>query len=374
MSEVTIKTVTSKKDLMKFIKLPWKLYQDDPNWVPPLIMDRKKLLDKKHNPFFRHAEMDLFLASRHGELVGRIGGICNEKHNQFHKDKMGFFGFFESINDSEVAKVLFDTVISWLKGRGKDGMYGPMNPSTNDEVGLLIKGFETPPFIMMPHNLPYYQGLYESYGLKKSKDLYAWYIDAVKQEVPERMVRIARETTSRNKITLRNLKKKNLKQELRLIREIFNDAWSNNWGFIPLTDEELEHAANDLKQIADEQFLLLAEKEGKPIGFSITLPNINEILIKNRNGRLFPTGLIRMLTGLKKIKTLRLPLLGIIKEYQHIGLGSIFYMESLNRAKKIGVKAGELSWILEDNIPMNKAIQNLGAEIYKTYRVYEHSF
>jgi GNAT superfamily N-acetyltransferase len=374
MSEVTIKTVTSKKDLLKFIKLPWKLYQDDPNWVPPLIMDRKKLLDEKHNPFFRHAEMALFLAYRDGQLVGRIGGICNEKHNQFHKDKMGFFGFFESINDTEVTKVLFDTVISWLKGRGKDGMYGPMNPSTNDEVGLLIKGFETPPFIMMPHNPPYYQDLYESYGLKKSKDLYAWYIDAVKREVPERMVRIAREITSRNKITLRNLKKKNLKQELKLIREIFNDAWSNNWGFIQLTDEELEHAANDLKQIADEQFLLLAEKEGKPIGFSITLPNINEILIKNRNGRLFPTGLIRLLTGLKKIKTMRLPLLGIIQEYQHIGLGSIFYMESLNRAKKIGVKAGELSWILEDNIPMNKAIQNLGAEIYKTYRIYEHSF
>jgi len=365
MSEITIKTVAAQKDLLKFIKLPWKLYQDDPYWVPPLIMDRKKLLDKKHNPFFKHAEMELFLAYKNGELVGRIAGICNENHNNFHKDKMGFFGFYESINDKVVMQALFDKVISWLKDHDKNGMYGPMNPSTNDEIGLLIKGFDSPPYIMMCHNPPYYQNLFEEYGLKKAKDLYAWHIDAVKRDVPERMVRIAQQTAAKYNITLRNLNIKNLKSEVHLLREVFNDAWSNNWGFVPLTDEELEHAADELKQIADEEFLLIAEKNGKAVGFSITLP---------RNGRLLPFGLVKLMLGLKKIRTMRLPLLGIIKEYQHIGLGALFYMETLNRAKKRGVTAGEMSWVLEDNVPMNKAIENLGAEIYKTYRIYELNF
>lgn len=374
MSAISIKTVISKKELKQFIKLPWKIYRDDPNWVPPLIIDRKKLLDKKHNPFFMHAQMDLFLAYKNGEMVGRIAGIVNENHNKFHDDTMGFFGFFESINDSEVTKMLFDTVVAWLKQRGMTGMYGPMNPSTNDETGLLIKGFNTPPYIMMCHNPPYYQTLFEEYGLQKAKDLYAWYVDAVKDEVPERMVRIAEKSAARYGITIRNMKLKNIKKELALVRQVYNNAWSRNWGFVPFTDQEIDHAAADLKQIADEEFILFAEKEGKPVGFALTLPNINEILIKNPSGRLFPTGIFKLLTGIKKVKTLRTIILGVIKEYQHAGLGALFYIETLNRAKKRGVLGGETSWVLEDNIPMNKAIESLGSRIHKTYRIFQQIF
>ena len=374
MSAISIKIVESKKDLMKFIKLPWKIYRDDPNWVPPLIIDRKKLLDKKHNPFFEHAQMDLFLAYKDGELVGRIAGIVNENHNKFHEDTMGFFGFYESINDREVAKMLFDTVAAWLKQHDMTGMYGPMNPSTNDETGLLIKGFDTPPYIMMCHNPPYYQTLFEEYGLQKAKDLYAWYVDAVKGEVPERMVRIAENSAARYGITMRNLKLKNIKKELELVRQVYNNAWSKNWGFVPFTDKEIDHAAADLKQIADEEFIFFAEKDGQPIGFAMTLPNINEILIKNPSGRLFPTGIFKILTGIKKVKTLRTVILGVIKEYQHLGLGSIFYIETLHRAKKRGVLGGETSWILEDNFAMNKAIESLGSKIHKTYRVFQQIF
>lgn len=374
MTDITIKTVSSNKDLIKFIKLPWFIYRDDPNWVPPLIMDRKNLLDKKRNPFYRHAEMDLFLAFKKGELVGRIAAITNENHNKFHEDKMGFFGFYESINDNEVSNKLFDTVISWLKERGMTGMYGPMNPSTNDETGLLIKGFDKPPYIMMCHNPPYYQTLIEGYGLEKAKDLYAWFVDAVKDEVPERTLRITEKLASRYGITIRNIRLKDLKKEVELVRQVYNNAWSRNWGFVPLTDAEIDHAAADLKQIADEEFILFGEKDGRIIGFSLTLPNINEILIKNPSGRLLPTGIFKLLTGKKKVKTMRTVMLGVIKEYQHAGLGALFYIETLQRAKRRGLVGGETSWVLEDNTPMNKAIESLGSKIYKTYRIYQKIF
>jgi GNAT superfamily N-acetyltransferase len=374
MADITITTVSSKKELMRFIKFPWKIYQSDSNWVPPLIMDRKNLLDKKRNPFYKHAEMDLFLAFKEGELVGRIAAITNDNHNRFHEDKMGFFGFYESINDNEVTKKLFDSVVSWLKDHGMTGMYGPMNPSTNDETGLLIKGFDKPPYIMMCHNPPYYQTLIEDYGLEKAKDLYAWYVDAVNDEVPERTLRIVEKLAARYGIKIRNIRLKELKKEVELVREVYNNAWSRNWGFVPLTDEEIDHAAVDLKQIADEEFILFGEKDGRVIGFSLTLPNINEILIKNPSGRLLPTGIFKLLTGIKKVKTMRTVMLGVIKEYQHAGLGALFYIETLHRAKRRGIVGGETSWVLEDNTPMNNAIESLGSKIYKTYRIYQKIF
>jgi len=374
MSTVEIKTVSSKKDLMRFIKFPWAIYKDDPNWVPPLIMDRKKLLDKKQNPFFQHAEMEMFLAYKDGQLVGRIAAITNENHNKFHEDNVGFFGFFESEDNTDTAKALLDSVKSWLEQKGKDGMMGPMNPSTNDEVGLLVDGFDTPPYVMMCHNPVYYKNLIEGYGLKKAKDLWTWYYDIRKKGFPEKLVRIAEKAKERSGIKTRNLKLKNLKSELELVLEVYNNAWSRNWGFVPMTREEILHAADDLKQIADEDYLYLAEKDGKPIAFSVTLPNINEVLIKIRNGKLFPSGLFKLLTGMKKIKNVRVLMLGVVKEYQNAGLGSIFYMETFQTGMRKGVNGGELSWILEDNVPMNKAAELMGAERFKTYRVYEMKF
>jgi len=374
MSDIQIKKVESNKDLLNFIKLPWKIYKDDPNWVPPLIMDRKNLLNKKTNPFFQHAEMDMFLAYKNNEIVGRIAAITNENHNKFHEDNVGFFGFYESIEDDQVSNQLFDTVKSWLKERGKEGMLGPMNPSTNDEAGLLIDGFDIPPVIMMCHNPKYYINQFEQYGLTKAKDLYAWYLDVIKNEIPEKLRRLAKITTSRYGITLRNLKLKNLKEELKLVREVYNDAWTRNWGFVPFTPDEIEHVANDLKQIANEELLLIAEKDGRPIGFSVTIPNINEILIKIKNGKLLPSGIFKLLTGMKKLQTVRVVILGVIKEFQHAGLGSVFYLETIERVKKLGMIGGEMSWILEDNIPMNKAIEMLGSELYKKYRIFQLNF
>jgi len=370
MGGIEIKTVQNSKELMQFIKLPWKIYQNDPNWVPPLIMDRKKLLDRKKNPFFKHSEMEMFLAYKEGELVGRIAGITNENHNKFQEDNVGFFGFFESIDDQEVNTALFERVKDWLRGKGKDGMLGPMNPSTNDEAGLLVEGFDTPPYVMMCHNPVYYQKLLEDYGLKKAKDLYAWYLDIRNYNIPERLLNIAEKSKARYNISLRNLKIKDIQSELKLVLEVYNNAWSKNWGFVPMTTEEILHAANDLKQIADEDFLLLAEKDGKPVGFSVTLPNINEILINIRNGKLLPTGLFKLLTGMKKIRNVRVVMLGVVKDLQKAGLGSIFYVETLRRAMERGLDGGEMSWILEDNYPMNSAIEMFGSKCHKTYRIY----
>ena len=371
MSNVEIGAVTSKKELMQFIKLPWKIYRNDPHWVPPLIMDRKNLLDRKKNPFFKHAEIELFLAYKNNELVGRIAAITNENHNKFHGDKAGFFGFFEAINDAEVTHALFTECEKWLREKGKDTVLGPMNPSTNDEVGLLVKGFDSPPYVMMGHNPEYYIKLIENEGYEKGKDLFDWLIDIRGRKIPEKILRLA--DTSRNKynLTIRNIEIKHLNRDIQFIREIYNDAWSRNWGFVPFTDEEINHMGAELKQIVIEELVILAFKDERPIGFLICIPNINEILIKNRSGRLFPTGIIKLMRGLKKIKTVRTITLGIVKDFQHIGLGTILYTENLLRAQKLNIDGGEMSWVLEDNEAMNRPIELLGSELYKIYRVFQ---
>jgi GNAT superfamily N-acetyltransferase len=223
---------------------------------------------------------------------------------------------------------------------------------------------------MMTYNPPYYQKLVEENGLKKAKDLYAWYLDIRNYQIPERLVNIAQKSMERYNITLRNLKLKDLNKELKLVLEVYNNAWSKNWGFVPMTTEEILHAADDLKQIADEEFILLAERDGKPVGFSLTLPNINEIVINIRNGKLLPTGLFKLLTGMKKIRNVRVIMLGVVRDLQKAGLGAIFYVETLRRAMERGLDGGEMSWILEDNYPMNSAIEMFGSQCYKTYRIY----
>jgi len=376
MSSIEIKKIQSNKDLMQFIKMQWGIYRDDPNWVPPLIMDRKKLLDKEKNPFFQHSEMEMFLAYKDGNIAGRIAAITNENHNKFHEDNVGFFGFFESIDDAEVSNELFKTAEEWIKEKGKDGMLGPINPSSNDEMGLLVDGFDTPPYVLMCHNPEYYIKLMEKAGYKKAKDLWAWYIDAetANKNISEKMFRVAEKSTEKYGLEIRNINFKNMDEEVKILREVYNNAWSKNWGFVPMTDDEFDHLAADMKQVADEDFVFIVEKEGEPIGFSLTLPNINEVLIKIKNGKLFPTGLFKLLFGMKKINTVRVITLGIVKEYQFAGFSSIMILKTIKTALDKGMQGGEMSWILEDNHAMNGPIESLGSKKHKTYRIYQKLF
>jgi hypothetical protein len=368
---IPVKTSKQKK---LFLNFEWEVNKNTPNWISPLYIERKKVLNTKKNPFYQHSEIELFLAFKNGRMSGRIAAVTNENYNKFHNDLAGFWGFFDAFNDQEVANALFTAAADWLKTRDKNQMLGPINPSTNDECGMLIHGFDTPPFISMTHNAGYYPKLAEGFGLVKAKDLYAWFITTkdANDNISEKMIRVSEKIMKRGNITLRNLVLKNLKTEIKLIKEIYNDAWSNNWGFVPFTEAEIDNIAADLKQIADENMLLIAEKNGEPIGFSVTIPNVNEVLAKIPTGRLLPTGIFKLINGVKKIKSLRVIILGVKKEHNLIGLGSIFYVESIKRAYKLGYKSAEMSWILEDNLSMNRAIESIGSKRYKTYRIYSY--
>lgn len=370
-----IKKVSRAKEKKLFIDLEWKLNKDCPNWISPLRMERKKLLDTKKNPFFQHSQIELFIAYKGKEAVGRIAAVTNENHNKFQNDNAGFWGFFECIDEQETADALFDAAAAWLREQGKDNMYGPMNPSTNDEVGILIDGFETPPYMMMTQTHPYYQRLAENYGHEKAKDLYAWIVPVKEAQanVTEKMRRVSGKIMKKYNIRLRNMEIKNLREEIKIIKDIYNDAWSRNWGFVPFTDAEIDNLADDLKPVADQDLLFFGYKDDKPIAFSLTLPNVNEILRNIPNGRLFPFGLFKLLFGMKKIKSVRVLVLGVKKEFQYIGLGSIFYLKSIENAMARGYTMGEMSWILEDNHAMNRAIEAIGSKKYKTYRIYQYA-
>ena len=371
---IEIVPVTGKSGRRKFVNFEWEINRTTPNWVGPLRIMRHEVLDTKKNPFYQHSDIQLFLAYKDGKLSGRIAAITNENHNMFHNDNVGFWGFFESIEDQDVANALFDAAADWLRQKGKDEMLGPMNPSTNDEVGLLIDGFEAPPFMMMTHNHPYYIELVDNYGHKKAKDLWAWFIttEEAERNITEKMVRVSKKIMAKYDITIRTLQLKNIKEEIKIVKDIYNNAWSRNWGFVPMTDAEIDNLAKELKPIADERLLLLAYKGDEPIAFSLTLPNVNEVFQRIPSGRLLPFGIFKLLTGLKKIKMVRVLVLGVKKEYQFIGLGSIFYIETIRKAKEYGYGGGEMSWILEDNGPMNKAIASIGSKKYKTYRIYKY--
>jgi GNAT superfamily N-acetyltransferase len=372
MDGLTVRAVRNKKDLMVFIKFPWKVYAGNEYWVPPLLLDRKKILDRTKNPFYRHAEMELFLAERDGELVGRVAAIVNHLHNSFHNENIGFFGFFESANDQAVSTALFDAARGWLLSRGVVAMRGPVNPSTNDDCGLLIDGFEESPALMMPYNPPYYPKLFEAYGLKKVMDLYGYELRKERMEVG-RVVRLANLVRQRSAARIRPLEMKHLQREVELIKSVYNNAWSLNWGFVPLTDEEIDHLAADLKQIVDPELALFAEVDGEVVGFALALPDFNQVLKRIPNGRLFPFGLLKILLYRSKIDSARLIITGVIKEYQRRGIDVILYTEILGRAAVKGIYRGEASWILESNKMMNDGLEAMNAEHTKTYRMYEMS-
>jgi len=369
MENILIKKVVSKKDLKKFILFPWKVYKDDQNWVPPLVMDFKEKLDKKKDPFFKHADMELFLAYKNNEVHGRIAAIINRRHNQFHQEKVVFFGLYESFNDVEVAHALLDQVAEFGKERGMEIIRGPMNLSINDECAFLLEGFDSPPVIMMPYNPPYYLELMEKCGLYKAIDLYAFYMTKdhkTADKVQEIVEKIKKNTT----VTLRIVNLKNLRKEVKKIKYIYNNAWEKNWGAVPWTDEEMAYLADKLKKLADPNLVILAEDKGKPIGFAFGLPNYNE-LIKKMNGRLTPFGILKFFLYKKKIKGMRAIVFGVLKEYRHIGISYLLYSELEKNAQKRGYEWCETSWQLEDNDAINNFTISIGGRVYKKYRIYE---
>ena len=368
-NEIVIQKVETDKDLMKFIKFPWDVYKNDKNWVPPLIVDRKKVFSKVKNPFFQHAEADYFLAYKNDKIVGRIAAIKNDLHNSTHEDKVGFFGYFECMNDQEVANKLFNTAAEWLKQRGLTAMRGPANPSVNDEYGMLLEGFDDPPRLLMTYNPEYYLTLCDNYGLAKIKDLYAYKLDTEKVLGSEKLARVAEIARKRSNIVIKSLDMKNFQSELEKVKEIYNRAWEKNWGFVPMTEAEIDAMAEDLKMLIEPGLVLFGEIDGKTIGFSLCMLDYNHIF-KQMNGKLFPY-LYKIWTKKKEIKWARVITLGVIPEFQRRGLDAVFYWENVTRAKKMGILYGEASWILEDNAMMNRGAEVMQGEIYKKYRVYE---
>ena len=367
-----IVAVQTKADLKEFIFFPWKIYRADRNWVAPLLSERKKFFDPQINPFFQHADVKYFLARKNSQVAGRIAAIVNHNHNQFHQDKVGFFGHFECVNDYEIASALFDAAKEFLQENKMDTLRGPANFSSNDDMGFLAEGFGSRPVLMMPYNPGYYLEFAEKYGMMKAKDLYAYYMD--KDSLPpDRMRAIAERIKKNEKITIRKLDIKKLDKEVELIKQIYNSAWSKNWGFVPMTNEEIDYLAQDLKKILDPYIAFLAFVEDKPAGFSLALPDMNPVLQKLK-GRILPLGWLKYF-WFTKIKNLvngaRVITLGVLPEYQKKGIEVVFYVDTFSEGTKKGYNWGEFSWILEDNYLMIKALEAMGARLYKVYRMYE---
>jgi GNAT superfamily N-acetyltransferase len=371
---VEVRPVSSKRELNTFIKLPWRLYREEPNWVPPLLMDVKKRLDRKKNPFFKHAEAQYFLAWRDGRAVGRISAHIDRNFNEFQSNEWGLFGWFESEEDPETARALLDAAETWLRERGRDRMVGPMDFTTNDECGLLIEGHEHRPIILCPWHPPYYQRLFEQdLKLEKAMDLYMWSLNVEgREKVHPAIWEMAGKVESEHGIVCRNFRKKDLQAEVDRFVAIYNSAWERNWGFVPLTEEEVRHYAKDLKPILDENWAMVAERKdtGEVVGAALTLPDYNQVLAK-LNGRLLPLGWLTALRERKKIDAVRVIVLGVKSDYRHTGVAARFYQMHFDAAERTPQKGGEMGWTLEVNEPMNRAMEGMGGEIKRRYRVYE---
>jgi hypothetical protein len=367
-----VKPVTDRRGQRQFIHLPWSIYANDPVWVPPLLQERKEHLSP-HNPYFGHARYQSWIAYRNGKAVGRISAQIDQLHLERYQENEGFFGMIEAEDNADTFAVLLQTAESWLRNQGMRRVLGPYNLSINQEPGLLIDGFDTPPCVMMGHAHPYYADRIEQNGYRKAKDLYAYIIDAdfkasaAMQSLTKR---------AQKKVTIRSLDKSRFDQDLKIIEDIFNDAWSDNWGFIPFTEAEFKQVGKDFKLLLDFELVKIAEVERVPAAFMVLLPNLNEA-IRDLNGRLFPLGWLKLLWRLKVKfpQTARIPLMGVRKQYHDSILGAALVFMMIHAAQepslKRGVKKVELSWILENNKGMNDIIQSIGGRVYKTYRIYD---
>ncbi len=366
-----IKKVENKKDLSAFVKLPWKLYKNDKNWVPPLVGEFKALLDEKKNPFWEHSAKKLFIAcDESNNCVGRVAAIVDRNFLEFHGEQTGFFGFFECIDDLSVAKELLSAAEMWLKEKGITKIIGPTAPSTNDEMGLLAQGYNSPPYLMMPYNPPYYHELVIAAGFTKAKDLLA-YIMEEKDAPKERLGKIVKLVEKKEPfLKVRTINPKNYNSEISKIHQIYNNAWEKNWGFVPWTQKEFFAQCAKLKSLILADFILIAEIKDLPVGVLVGVPNYNEVLIK-LNGRLGPVEILKFLYLKNKIKTARVMIMGVVKEHRNKGIEALMYSEIIKNGPKHGMLTAEFSWVLEDNTLMCRAAEMLGGKQYKKYTVYE---
>ncbi|NNE14283.1 MAG: hypothetical protein HKO66_12050 [Saprospiraceae bacterium] len=370
---LVIREANSNKDIKKFIDFAHDLHANDKNYVPEIYVAQREFFDKKKYPFYEYGEAQCFLAYEDDKIVGRIAAIKNKRYNDYHNSNIGFFGFLEFIESKEVAQALLEKAGEWLSDENYDYLMGPTNFTTNETSGFLVEGFDTPPMIMMAHNPSYYDGILKEIGLKKEMDMFAYMIYSEKaSDKSIKLSQMLEERLKRSNITIRNLSLKNFKTEVKNIKEVYNEAWENNWGFVPFTDREFDHIASGLKMLADEKFAYIAEDDGKMIGFSISVPNLNEITINFKKGRLLPFNIFKILLNKKKLKTVRIMATGIKEAYRRKGIEAIFFAKNILEARKRKLIGGEASWILESNQEMVVSAEKLNGIKYKTYRLYNY--
>jgi GNAT superfamily N-acetyltransferase len=369
---VEIRPVASKRELKAFIQLPWRLYRNEPHWVPPLLMDVKRRFDRERNPFFEHAEGEFFLAWRDGRPVGRVTAHIDHNLNEFQGNAWGLFGFFECEDDQEAADALLGAAEAWLRERGRDRMVGPMDYTTNDWIGVLVEGFDLSPIILSSYHHRYYPRLLEGYGLVKAMDTLMWDLQVENRDkVHPAIWEVAAKVESEHGITVRPMRKRDLAAEVERFLEVYNAAWEHNWGFVPLTDDEIRHYASELKPILDENWAWLAFNEaGETVAAALTLPDYNQVL-SHLNGRLLPFGWAKALYWRRKINRVFVFALGVKPEHQHTGVAAKLYENHFDSAARTPQSGGEMGWILEVNKPMNKAMEGMGGKVVRRYRVFE---
>jgi len=366
---IDVVAVDSKRALNDFVELPFTIYRNDPHWVPPLRIAVKELLDREKHPFYANAQAEFYLARQSGRVVGRIAAIIDRNHNRFHEEEAGFFGFFECVDDPAVARALLERAYAWVTDRGAKFLRGPVNPSTNYECGMLIDGFDLDPMVMMTYNPPYYSRLMEQVGLKKSKDLLA-YLSNANTIGMKKIERVADKAFATNGVRVRPINMKDFQGDVGRVWDVYGAAWARNWGFIPMSREEFFQMGKEMKMILKPELVLIGEVGDKVVGFALALPDVNQAL-KRAGGSLFPTGLLKILYYQRLIKNVRVLALGVVEEYRASGLAAAFYATLVRNARKLGYGDCEMSWILEDNVLMNRSLEAMGARRYKTYRIYE---
>jgi len=382
-SPIQIQECKTAAERLKFIQFWWEPYKGNPYWVPPLVVERIEFLDPAKNPYFQHGRAAYFLATRGGEPAGTISAHINDRHNEFHNENIGFFGFFECINDYVVAEALFQTASDWCRSQGVSAIRGPANFSSNEDgYGFLIDGFDDSPRIYMSYNPPYYLNFAERFGFRKAMDLYAYALETdvyKKGGLPPKLLRVTEKVRNRSGITIRPVNMARFDEEVECVKTVYNSAWEKNWGFVPMSEAEFDHLAVGMKQILDPRVVFVAEKDGKFIGFSLSFPDVNQALLAahpspNPAPIAYNLMLARMMWHWKvarKVTWLRVFAMGVVEEWRAHGVAAMFYYETAKAGLPAGYKHGEMSWILENNLMMNRDIQTMGGHVYKTYRIVE---
>ncbi|MFW6368265.1 MAG: hypothetical protein ACOCZ9_00885 [Spirochaetota bacterium] len=373
-STITVEPVRGRMDRRRFLHFPWKVYRGEfgyyEAWVPPLLADEKHNLNERKNAFYRHSDVEHFLARQDGKVVGRVSAILDHSFNKHNGTNTGFFGFFEAPEDRQISDELLGTVESWLRHNQVENMIGPVNLSTNHIIGALMNDYENPPVVQMAYNPPYYPVLFEQFGMTKHKDLYSYRLSTETLDLSGKIARVQDIARRRNRIVMRNLSiKRDWHWVVPTIRGIYNEAWSRNWGFVPWTEEEFNELAEDLRMIVDEELVLVATIDDEPVAFAIAMPDIN-LILHRMNGRLFPTGIFKLLAGKKKLDSIRVAAMGVRPRHHNKGLDAVLIYELWTRGTAKGIYRGDFSWILEDNLDLRNLLESWGTEHYRTHRVF----